>query len=77
MLAEVGSLLQGKSVRKRINTHGSIFQVCVTGIILISAFTFSPTFLFMKHTKVVLDLNIYDIIFPQLNKRVLGDSLQN
>lgn len=60
---------QGKSVRKIFNTQSSIFQVYVTGIILTSAVTCSPTFLFLKHIKVALDLNIYCMkIFPQLKE---------
>lgn len=63
---------QGKSVRKRFNTQSSIFQVYVTGIILVSAFSFSPTFLFLNHIKVALDLNIYYMkTFPQLKRVVL------
>lgn len=73
MLAEAGSLLPVEGqIRKRFDTQCSIFQVHVTGIILISAFTFSPTLVFIQHIKVTLDLNIYDTkIFPQLNKRVV------
>lgn len=63
---------KGKSVRKRFDTQCNIFQVHVTGIILISAFTFSPTLVFAQHIKVALNLNIYDTkIFPQLNKKVV------
>lgn len=62
---------QGKSVRKRFNSQCSIFQVCVTGRILISAFTLNPAFAFIQDIKVALDLNVYDMkIYPQLNKRV-------
>lgn len=44
----------------------------VTGIILVSAFSFSPTFPFLNHIKVALDLNIYYMkIFPQLKRVVL------
>lgn len=63
---------KGKSIGKRFDTQCSIFQVHVTGIILISAFTFSPTFVIIQHIKVALDLNIYGTkIFPRLNKRVV------